>query len=107
MVAVRLRWIEFALMRTGSSSHGDRFFETGYHVLRQAHLRQRQQEGQRGFRPLVSVDPIDMQAIAAGPAFGRIELQAEVVPSDEPVESALRLLVPPDVRGHAISFQTG
>ena len=86
---------------------GDRFLETRHYVLRQLHLRQRKQECQRGFRSLVPVDPIHMQSIAAAAGLGRVEFQSEIVPADEPVEGALRLLVPPDVRCGAIGFQTG
>ena len=86
---------------------GDRFFKTRQYVLRQSHLRQRKQEGQGGFRSLVPVDPIHMQPIAAAACLGRVEFQSEIVPADEPVEGALRLFVPPDVRCGAIGFQTG
>ena len=71
------------------------------------HLRQRKQEGQGGFRSLVPVDPIHVQPIAAAAGFGRVEFQSEIVPADEPVEGALRLFVPPEVRCGAIGFQTG
>ena len=54
---------------------GDRFSETRHHVLRQLHLRQRKQEGQRGFRSLVPVDPIYMQSIAAAAGLGRVEFR--------------------------------
>ena len=47
-----------------------------------------------------------MQSIAAAAGLGRVELQAEIVPADEPVEGALRLLVPPEVRCGAIGFKT-
>src|SRR6266851_1503930 len=86
---------------------GDRFPKTRQHILRQAHLRQRKQEGQGCFRSLVPVDPIHVQPIAAAACFGRVEFQSEIVPADEPVEGALRLLVPPEVRRGAIGFKTG
>ena len=47
-----------------------------------------------------------MQSIAAAAALGGIKFQAEIVPAEEPVESALRLFVPPEVRRGAIGFQT-
>ena len=57
--------------------------------------------------PLVSIDAIHVQSVAAAAALGRIEFQPEIVPADEPVERALRLFIPPDIRRGAISFQTG
>src|SRR5205823_4778129 len=46
-----------------------------------------------------------MQAVAARAGSGRIEFEAEIVPPDEPVESALRLVVPPKVRCGAERFE--
>ena len=43
----------------------------------------------------------------AAAALGRVEFQAQIVPAEEPVEGALRLLVPPDVGCGAIGFQAG
>ena len=85
---------------------GDGFLETGEDVLRQLHFRQRKQEGQGGFRSLVSVDAIHMQPIAAAARFRRVEFESQIVPADEPVKGALRVFVPPEVRGGAIGFQT-
>ncbi len=85
----------------------DRFVKARQHVLRKLHFRQGKQEGQGGFRSLVSVDPIHMQPIAAAPCLGRVKLESEIVPADEPVKSALCLLIPPDVRCGAVGFQTG
>src|SRR5207244_9379846 len=48
-----------------------------------------------------------MQPIATAACFGSAEFQSEIVPADEPVEGALRLLVPPEVRCGAIGFKTG
>src|SRR5207245_3289372 len=45
--------------------------------------------------------------IAAAAGGCGVKLQAEVVPAEEPVESALSLLVPPRVRGGAVGIQTG
>ena len=86
---------------------GDRLLEARHHVLRQSHFRQREQERQRGLRALVPIDAIHMQSIAAAAGLRRVELQAEIVPADEPVEGALGLFVPPEVRCGAIGFQAG
>src|SRR5437016_1123909 len=81
---------------------GGGLLKTRHHVLSPAHFRQREQEGDGRFRSLVLVHPVNMQSIAASATLRRVELQAKIVPSDEPVESALRLLVPPEIRGGAI-----
>jgi hypothetical protein len=76
---------------------GERPLEAGQHILRKPHFRQRKQEGQRGFRSLISVDPIYVQPIATATRIGRVEFQAEIVPADEPVEGALSVFVPPGI----------
>src|SRR5579871_1037531 len=93
-----MRWI---LLRDG-----DRFSKTGQYVLRQLHLRQRKQERQGRLRSLIPVDAIYMQAIAAAASLGGVEFQPKIVPADEPVESALCMFIPADVRCGAIGIQT-
>src|SRR5688572_23327947 len=115
IVDVRLTWIDIdcvcALNRDTAWVRllldGDRFLKTRQDVLRQSHFRQRKQEGQRRFSSLVPVDTIDMQPIAAAACLRRVEFQSEIVPADEPVKGALRVLVPAEVRCGAISFETG
>src|SRR5690606_19637813 len=65
----------------------------------QAHFLEGEEEGQRGFRTLVSVDPIDVQRVETT-ARGRIvERLAEVIASEEPLERAARLRHPEFVTG--------
>ena len=44
--------------------------EDGDGVLHELHFRQREQEGERGFRALVLVDPVHVQGIAAAAGSG-------------------------------------
>jgi hypothetical protein len=37
--------------------------------------------------------------------LGRVEFQSEVVPADEPIESPLRLFIPPEVRYSTVGFE--
>ena len=80
--------------------------KTQHHSLGLTHFRQRQQKRQRGFRALVSIHAIHMQPVPASAVFRRVQFQPEIVPPDKPVEGPLRLLVPPDVAGRAIRFES-
>src|SRR5579862_2887936 len=47
-----------------------------------------------------------MQPIVAAACLGRVEFQSQIVPANEPVEGALRVLIPTDVGCGAVGFQT-
>src|ERR1017187_6213258 len=74
-------------------------------VLCQPHFRQRQEKGQHRFRSLVLVAPVLVQPIATTAGLRGVEFQPEIVPAEEPVEGALRLLIPPRVGCGAVRFQ--
>jgi len=57
--------------------------------------------------PLIPIDPIDMQSVEATARPRRVQFQSKVVPADEPIERALRLLVPPRIGCRPVRFQAG
>src|SRR5437763_10111007 len=73
--------------------------EDCFGALGQSQLRQRQQESQGGFRALVLTHAVHVQRISATAGVRGIQLQAQIVPTEEPIECALRLLVPPGLTG--------
>src|SRR5665811_844641 len=75
------------------------------HAVDQTHLEQGRQEGQRRFGALVLVRPVGMQAVAATAAGRIVERQAQVLPTQEPLESGRRLAVPALVVGHRICLE--
>src|SRR4051812_26975248 len=56
---------------------------------------------------MVPVGTVHVQGIAAATAGGGVKFQPKIVPAEEPIESALGLLVPPGIRGGPIRFQAG
>src|SRR6266436_3053824 len=91
----------------GGSALRGRLVEDGNGILHEPHLGQREQERQGRFRSLVAVDSVHVQRIAAPATVGRIKLQPEIVPAEEPVERALSLLVPPRVGRGSVGFEAG
>ena len=55
-------------------------------TLNAAHFGEGEQEGERRFRALVLVDPVDMQTIPAATALSIIERKTEVVAAMKPFE---------------------
>src|SRR6185503_11097011 len=63
--------------------------------------------GQRRFSAMVLVDAIHVKGVPAAAGAVGINLDVEIVPTEEPVKGELRLLVPPPVGCGAIRFKTG
>ncbi len=76
-------------------------------VLQRAHFEQRHQERQRGFRSLILVGAVGMQAVPATAGFGIVKRKLQIVVAQEPVESRPGFAAPAIVSGHAVSLQTG
>ena len=89
----------FISLRGGLVEGGDR-------ILHQLHLRKGQQKCQRRFSSLIPVDPVHVQRVPAAPCIGRVKLQTEIIPAQEPVKRALGVLIPGGVRGGTVGFQT-
>src|SRR6185295_13384455 len=86
-------------VQSGKRLFADWFLEIGQRVLRELHFGTGQQEGERGFRPLISVDPVHVQSITAAAGSRGVEFESEIVPAEEPVEGAMCLIVPTGVIG--------
>src|SRR5262249_27563914 len=76
-------------------------------AFRKLQFRQRKQEGQCRFGAVVLVDTIHMKGVPAAAGAGGIDLDVEIVPTEEPAEGRLRLLVPPPVGCGTISLKAG
>lgn len=55
---------------------------------------------------MIAIGPVYVQAVAATAGFGRVDFQSQIVGANEPIKSALRVLVPPNVGGGAKGFET-
>ena len=71
------------------------------------HFRERQQERQRGFGALILAQPIHMQAVAAAAGARIVEREAQIIPTEEPLERAPRFRDPERVARCLIRFDAG
>ena len=68
------------------SGHYLRLAECRQGAFQQVHLGQGEEEGERRFGPLVLVDAVLLEAVAAAAGAWVVELQAQVVAAEEPLE---------------------
>src|SRR6266700_354011 len=74
-------------------------------VMRSAHFKKGCEERQAGFRALIFVDAVCMQAVAAPPGSGIIERLPRLIFTDEPIEGPPRPLSPNRVAGAVLRFE--
>ena len=84
-----------------------RLSEGGRRALHQLHLAQRQQEGEGRLGPLVEVDAVLLEAVAAAAGLGVVEVQPQVVAAQEPLEGEPGLLEPGGVVGGVVGLEAG
>src|SRR4051812_5738733 len=71
------------------------------------HLGQGEEEGEGRLGALVPVDPILLEAVAASPGARVVELQAQVVAAEEPLEGDAGLVQPDGLLGGPVGLQAG
>src|SRR5262249_33759 len=76
-------------------------------AFQQAHLGEREEEGEGRFGTLVPVDPVLLKAVAAAPGARVVQVLAEVVAAEEPLEGAACLLHPRGILGGPVRLQAG
>ena len=76
-------------------------------AFQQLHLGERQQKGERRLGPLVLVDAIFLEAVAAAAGLGVVQLQAQVVAAEEPLEGEPGLVQPVGVVGGPVRLEAG
>ena len=81
---------------TGSSSFSE--------FLQRAHFEQCHQERQRGFRSLILIGAVGMQAVPATAGFGIVKRKLQIVVAQEPVEGRPGFTAPAIVSGYAVSL---
>src|SRR4051794_9495132 len=82
-------------------------FETGEGVLQSSLFGQRHQKGQRGLRALILAKAIHMQAVAASARAGVVKRQAQIISTEEPLESTARFRNPENIARGVIRFNAG
>ena len=81
--------------------------EGGQGAFEQLHLAEREQEGQGRLGPLVQVDAVFLEAVAAAAGLGVVEVQPQVVAAQEPLEGEPGLLEPERVVGGVVGLEAG
>ena len=74
-------------------------------ILRQTHFRKGKEEGERRFRPLVLIGPIDLQTVTAAAGLRIVERNSQVIAAEKPVKSAPRFPQPEFVSGCAMGLE--
>src|SRR3954452_9700813 len=76
-------------------------------AFQEVHLGEREQEGERGFRSLVAVEPVFLKTIATAAAARVVQLLAQVVAAEEPLERRPSFVHPARVLGRPIGLEAG
>ena len=76
-------------------------------AFQQVHLGEGEQEGEGRFGPLVPVDPVLLEAVAAAAGAWVVEVLAQVVAAEEPLEGRAGLVQPGGVLGGPVGLQAG
>src|SRR5438093_10176783 len=83
------------------------FAHRGEGGLRESHLEKGEQEREGGLGPLVLVDPLRVQPVAAATVRGIVQRRLQIVAAEEPLEAALRLAAPFPLPREAMRLETG
>src|SRR5687767_1192411 len=76
-------------------------------AFQQVHLGEGEQEREGRFGPLVPVDPVLLEAVEAPPGPRVVQVLAEVVAAEEPLEGGAGLVHPGRVLGDPVRLQAG
>lgn len=74
-------------------------------ILRQTHFRKGKEEGERRFRSLVLIGPIDVQTVAAAAGLRVEERNSQVIAAEKPVKCPPRFPQPEFVSGCAMGLE--
>ena len=91
----------------GRAGHLPRLAECRQGAFQQVHLGEGEEEGEGRFGPLVPVDPVLLEAVAAAAGARVVQLLAQVVAAEEPLEGGAGLVQPGGILGGPVRLQAG